>query len=519
MFYSSPSLLAKTSSALHLVAAIVLRDKLTLVADLADHHGLCRSRAYQLLHKASAALCPQPPGPVPGHRALARANDRVLALEAENASLRLQLASANDRLEHSVLVDERKLEKLNLVLAHHKVSVDASAQILNLAFDGRARGPSWLAERRSALGKTARCLLDKARAQVCKSLLVVMGDDIFLHHQAIKVLMEPRSLAVLNVMRWPWHAGEDWELFLEEFSSLDLLVADLGSDLVAASNARGILHMADFFHEKRWWNDNILAPLSRLELSLRQDGKKKSKDKNKRVGSPRTSSSEAEEQFFLALQAVDELLSLYQPVRPKTGALWSDREVSLAVQRARKHLASLPGEIGEKAKKHLETYVWKYEAHRGLLDHIEVELRAGTVWTKEQVLREVVHLEQLRRHAERATDDAVCAWRRVRRLEEKLRSACKQLPRVQAAMRAYREVPCRSSSAVESFNNRVRVMQYVHRRVSDELLALEAIAWNLTERSEGRLAGKTPYGVLGVDLGQEGRAWYDVVLDAERKAA
>jgi hypothetical protein len=33
--------------------------------------------------------------------------------------------------------------------------------------------------------------------------------------------MEPRSLAVLNVMRWPWHAGEDWVLFLEEFSALD----------------------------------------------------------------------------------------------------------------------------------------------------------------------------------------------------------------------------------------------------------------------------------------------------------
>ena len=72
---------------------------------------------------------------------------------------------------------------------------------------------------------------------------------------------------------------------------------------------------------------------------------------------------------------------------------------------------------------------------------------------------------------------------------------------------------------MESFNNRVRVMQYVHRRVSDELLALEAIAWNLTERREGRLAGKKPYDELGVDVGQAGKAWYDVVLDAEQQAA
>jgi hypothetical protein len=74
---------------------------------------------------------------------------------------------------------------------------------------------------------------------------------------------------VLNVMRWPWHAGEDWVLFLEEFSALDLVVADLGTDLVAPTGARNVLHMADFFHEKRWWDDHVLGPLSRHEHQLR----------------------------------------------------------------------------------------------------------------------------------------------------------------------------------------------------------------------------------------------------------
>jgi hypothetical protein len=62
-------------------------------------------------------------------------------------------------------------------------------------------------------------------------------------------------------------------------------------------------------------------------------------------------------------------------------------------------------------------------------------------------------------------------------------------------------------------------VQYVHRRVSDELLALEAIAWNLSERREGRLRGKRPYDELGVDVDPANDAWYDVVLNAECAAA
>jgi len=529
-FYASSTTLAKAHSALHLVASLVLRDDDTCVADLADAFGLGRSRAYQLVQQALSALCPQPPGPVPGHRDLARALARVAQLEAENASLRRDLGQAHERLERCVEVTERKLDQLNLLMAHHKVSVDASAEILRLAFEGRARGPSWLHERRQRLGRVARCLLDQARAQVCQRLRVVAADDIFLHQLPVKVLMEPRSLAVLNVRRWPWHAGEDWELFLEEFTQLDLVVADLGSDLVAATSARNVLHMADFFHEKRWWADHVLKPLSRREQQLSAEALD-ALDKATRVRGPgrRTSSTtvaeaerqraEAEAQFFLAAEAVDEVLSLYQPLSPRTRQLWSTREVDRAMAQAEALLAQVLGPVGETARGHLKRHGWKYEAHRGLLDHLVVSLRAGTVWTKAQVLAEVLHLGQLRRRAERATEDAVGLWRQVRSLEKKLHRACANLAQVTSQLQEYREVPCRSSSLVESFNNRVRVMQYVHRRVSDELLALEAIAWNLSERREGRLRGKRPYDELGVDVGQANEAWYDVVLKAEPQAA
>ncbi|MCU0655275.1 MAG: hypothetical protein MUF64_08300 [Polyangiaceae bacterium] len=529
-FYAAPVALAKAHSALRLVASLVLRDDTTCVADLAEAFGVSRSRAYQLLDQALAALCPHPPGPVVGHRDLAHAHARIAQLEAENTSLRRDLGQAHEHLDRCVEVTERKLDRLNLVMAHHKVSVDATAEILRLAFDGRARGPSWLHERRQQLGRVARGLLDQARAQVCGTLRVVAADDIFLHRLPVKVVMEPRSLAVLQVMRWPWHAGEDWMLFLEEFPDLDLVVADLGTDLVAATSARNVLHMADFFHEKRWWADHVLKPLSRHEQQLAVDARQaleratRVKGPGRRLAPARVDDVEgqrahAEAQFFLAAEAVDDLMSLYQPLCPATRQVWSARQVHLTMARAEGLLAQVQGPVGETARGHLARHGWKYEAHRGLLDHLDVQLRVGTVWTRDQVLAEVVHLDQVTRRAERATDGAVEAWRRVRSLDKKLRRACTNLAQVRAQLQEYREVPCRSSSAVESFNNRVRVMQYVHRRVSDELLALEALAWNLSERREGRLRGKRPYDELGVDVGQANEAWYDVVLNAERLAA
>ena len=57
------------------------------------------------------------------------ADDRPIAqLEAENALLRRDVEVARERLERCVEVTTRKLDRLNLLLAHHKVSVDATGE-------------------------------------------------------------------------------------------------------------------------------------------------------------------------------------------------------------------------------------------------------------------------------------------------------------------------------------------------------------------------------------------------------
>lgn len=73
--------------------------------------------------------------------------------------------------------------------------------------------------------------------------------------------------------------------------------------------------------------------------------------------------------------------------------------------------------------------------------------------------------------------------------------------------------PRRPSSLVESFNAVQRVAQQAHRHVSDDLLAIPALRWNLSPRTSGARRGPSPYARLGVDFANEPRPWYEILLE------
>ena len=105
--------------------------------------------------------------------------------------------------------------------------------------------------------------------------------------------------------------------------------------------------------------------------------------------------------------------------------------------------------------------------------------------------------------------------RLVRRLERQLADSCANLSEIASGLKRELRRPRRSSSGVESFNSRLRVAQQVHRHVSDDHLCVLALRWNLTPRPYGGpRAGQRPYDLLGVDIGQGDKPWFDVLLDA-----
>ncbi len=58
--------------------------------------------------------------------------------------------------------------------------------------------------------------------------------------------------------------------------------------------------------------------------------------------------------------------------------------------------------------------------------------------------------------------------------------------------------PLRSSSLVEAFNARIRVLQTARRNVSDELLGLAALQWDINTREDRPRKGSSPYNLVGV---------------------
>ena len=181
------------------------------------------------------------------------------------------------------------------------------------------------------------------------------------------------------------------------------------------------------------------------------------------------------------------------------------------------------------AAKHLRSHGHRYGAHLQMWDCIPVSIRPGSGWTRQELLNGLL----LRMRWERTLETLSArgdwmGWRSLSkkhaRLKRRLESGCTNLEEVERLVRRELAYPKRSSSAVESLNSRLRVVQMVHRNVSDELLWLHALAWNLTKRRlPGRRQGRSPYGMLeeelGVDLGFGDRPWYDVVLDEEARRA
>ncbi len=91
-----------------------------------------------------------------------------------------------------------------------------------------------------------------------------------------------------------------------------------------------------------------------------------------------------------------------------------------------------------------------------------------------------------------------------------------QVEDVETAYRAVRRLlrrAARSSSLVESFNTRPRVLQQARRNVSDALLSLHAFRWNDSRREEGPRRHEIPWQTLGLVHKEDTRGWVELLLD------
>ncbi len=459
---------------LSVVTAAATRDANTSVAQVASARGCSPAQVYKLLRKTRDALRPARPGP-----------------KRAPVAVTVPTASAP-----ALCGDPRSLLA---VLTSQHVSVRGTQQVfaaLHLPVPSRQH----VVQARRDMGLAARRLLARAQEQVRPRVACLAGDDIFFHRSAVKVLMEPDSGAVLDVMRWPWREAEDWRLWIEEWPALRLFVSDLGTDLTGAARRAHIVHQADLFHERKWWHEQVFMPLSRREQKAARavlrawDRATRVEGPGRRLGSEAIACAEAsraraEEEFFAAVRAEELLRTLFEPLDPH-GARWTDEAIEDVLAAVCEHLVSVSQDVSLAAWMHVHTNRARWCAHRVLWESIEAELAPDSTWTRDDVLRAFIEQQTTERRLRDATEWAIARDAR----------------------------PRRSSSLVEAFNSALRVLQMKHRNVSDDLLSLHALAWNLRVRKEGRRRGRSPFERLGVEFASDHRPWYEVLIEEMDRA-
>ena len=112
-------------------------------------------------------------------------------------------------------------------------------------------------------------------------------------------------------------------------------------------------------------------------------------------------------------------------------------------------------------------------------------------------LSALLDLEGLRRQPWRDSS-ATRAWALARAVQ--LSKSCPGWPAEACRVSAVLRGVWRASSLVECLNSVARMQQARHRKMTQGLLDLKRLYWNLRRFRTGRRRGETPYGLLGVSL-------------------
>lgn len=219
--------------------------------------------------------------------------------------------------------------------------------------------------------------------------------------------------------------------------------------------------------------------------------------------------AKAEQAFdrWTAQEAADRRLQSALPLITPDGVLNTRARAEAEVQAA---LLGQTGDDWDRARRRLTTEADTF------LDRVQEQLAALPIAA--ELRQGAVRVEALRRQpeAQRGDTPAAAAARGA------LRAATVTLALAQGAgeqalalVRAVLDGAWRSSSLVEAVNSVVRMHQRRHKRLTQGLLDLQRLFWNLHEFRAGKRKGSSPYGRLGLVL-PKGSWWALLRLTPEQ---
>jgi hypothetical protein len=322
------------------------------------------------------------------------------------------------------------------------------------------------------------------------------------------MVVEPESLCWMTGRMAGTRDGAAWAGEFARLPALKAVVRDDGTGLgkgVRLDNARrrdaGLAEFdetLDVFHTLREGGRALRATWGVATRALdRADAAQTTVDRLGRQGrSRRGHGTEARrlwrqaerlwDQATAAEMAWGRVRSAFEFFTPEGGL--NDRAKAEAVVTAA--LPDLDGAAWDKTRR----FLMRRESFT-FLDQIGEQL-AGLGLTPD-VLSALLDLEGLRRQPDRLSA-ATRAWALARTVQ--LTKSCPDWPEQAGRVRAVLRGAWRASSLVECVNSVARMQQARHRRMTQGLLDLKRLYWNLRPFRTGRRKGQAPYGLLGLRI-------------------
>jgi hypothetical protein len=472
------------------------------VTHFAHRRGVCRQCLYRQAHAVLGAL-----DPAPHQRQLAE-------LRRQLAETTARWQQACQQLAHAIVIDPDKQAEFAATAQALGVSLTAAQILLAVFLGARTPAAATLGRRAQQAGRRAGALLQILDSHSRRRARQIAADEIFAGRRPVLMTVEQDSLCWLGGRLAPDRDGQQWLQEFRQLPAAEQLTRDGGQGL------RKGLELAN--RERQRAGQAVIADqddhfhlLQRARRALRQVRAKATRalkraeqaqrafDRVRRQGrhngglgrAAQTRWQQAEQAFDRWAGQEDAFGRLRAALRLFTpeGELNTRARAEAEVQAA---LAELTGPEWTRARRRLvvpETFTF--------LDRVHQQLAA--VPLPPEVTAKLVRAEGLRRRPDLLQREGspaaalrgvmLAAAVLVARLGEAGQRALEQ---VRATLRGAK----RASSVVEGLNSVLRMQQARQKRLTQGLLDLKRLCWNVHTFRTGQRKKQTPYGRLGLVL-------------------
>lgn len=332
------------------------------------------------------------------------------------------------------------------------------------------------------------------------------------------MVVEPESFAWITGQAVPRRDGEHWAEEFRQLPNLEYAVTDAGKALekglgLAAKQRPCLRHGLDVFHTLREGKMALRKAYGRVQRAI--DGaerKQKEVDRLHRRGKSVQGKAPHAQRLWRAaerlLDQTSEAEAAWKQIEQSLELFTPEGKLQERSQAERRVAVALPRLTGPEWAKTVR--LLKRPETFAFLDRAKEQLAALRL--PEETLAALLDLEGFRRrpHLLRGEGRAAGAARGLAlvRSVQLSRSDPPWQRHAEEVRHALRRA-WRASSLVEGINSVARMQQARHRRVTQGLLALKRLYWNLRRFRVGRRRGKAPYEILGLHLPEGG--WWQLL--------